>query len=257
MIIGAPASPDSRGEGLSPRLAETFAALRAEARGTARPASRSILPPVQEPRVSVPEGPATTLLKNHQKAEIGILAKQAFAKAEKHGLNDGLSEKDWRHREAIKACGLRISEASQQHYNELVSHFSQLAGQQGRAFGAEMRKGTDALRIALFKLRAELAKQGLDDGYAASIAKHKFKVMSLERLSAKQVWVLVYDLRRIAGGAAGKARKQAEAKAQGAGSKGQGAMTKGQKARDYVLHSSAKASAGKQASAPADIDAPF
>jgi len=218
MIIGAPASPDSRGEGISPRLVETFAALRAEARGSVRPAPRSLLPAVNEPRVSVPGGTASKLLKNNQKAEIGILAKQAFQKAEKHGLNDGLKEADWRHREAIKACGLRISEASQQHYDELVSHFSQLAGQPGRAFGAEMRKGTDSQRIALFKLREELAKQGLTDGYAASIAKHKFKVMSLERLTAKQVWVLVYDLRRIAGGAAGKARKAAASQAQVAGS---------------------------------------
>lgn len=233
MIIGAPSSADSpRGEGYSPRLAETFAALRAEARGTPRPASRSFLPPVKEPRVSVPEGTASKLLKNNQKAEIGILAKQAFLKAEKHGLTDGLKETPWRHREAIQACGLRISEASQCHYNELVSHFSQLAGQQGRAFGAELRKGTDPLRIALFKLREELAKQGLADGYAASIAKHKFKVMSLERLSAKQVWVLVFDLRRIAGGAAGKERK---AKVRGTGDEGR----TGKSGRDYVLKPSA------------------
>jgi hypothetical protein len=247
MIIGAPSSSDSsRGEGYSPRLAETFAALRAEARGTTRPASRPFLLPVKEPRVTVPEGTASTLLKNNQKAEIGILAKQAYAKAVKHGLTDGLKETPWRHREAINACGLRISEASQQHYNELVSHFSQLAGQQGRAFGAEMRKGTDPLRIALFKLREELAKQGLADGYAASIAKHKFQVMSLERLSAKQVWVLVFDLRRIAGGAAGRERK---AKVGSAKSEGSAAKPSTPAGRDYGLKPKTRQ--------VDDIDAPF
>jgi len=135
-------------------------------------------------------------LKPWQKLQLSELAAAAYERAITHYSTDDLKLAAWRQRESIKAAGLRISEAEQQHYNLIKAHFQALAGESGQAFDTHIREHTSPERVARFKLDEEIKKHGLADGYAAYIARCKFKQQDLAKLTAKQLWSLVYDIRR-------------------------------------------------------------
>ena len=130
-------------------------------------------------------------LTNEQKARLSILARKA---AEVQRVAGGYKAVDaWRHEISIKACGVRISEATQSHWADLKSAFEDLGGRPEKAFHTQMREGDNKRRIALWKLTQALAAKGLHPGYAAAICRAQFKC-SLEDASAKQLWCLFYTV---------------------------------------------------------------
>ncbi len=194
MIIGQPTSkpvsPAPASTSGLPALLPERGARAADAPGLAR------IPKPKEPAIALPQGTDDEMLKPWQKRLLSDLAEAAYKRAQQHHAHDDLSMTDWRHRESIEAAGVRISEAQQKHYNLIKAHFELLAGESGKAFNTHMREHTSPLRIARHKLDEELKKHQLQESYATHIAGCKFKQVVLDKLTAKQVWALVYDIRR-------------------------------------------------------------
>jgi hypothetical protein len=74
-----------------------------------------------------------------QRAAIGRQAAAAYKRQQQHDLHDGLSSQDWIRREAVVACGSRISEALNAQFEALMRHFCLLAGETGKALEIEMK----------------------------------------------------------------------------------------------------------------------
>ncbi len=106
---------------------------------------------------------------------------------------------DWRHAQAITAAGKTISEATKGDFATLKAHFLAQAGRTAQAFKVALAEesGENATRQARWHLAKELSQAGLDTAYAAEICKDKFKT-TLAHASPKQLWSLVYDIRRTA-----------------------------------------------------------
>jgi hypothetical protein len=139
---------------------------------------------------SCPDAGWKALTKN-QKTRLAIMARKA---AEVQGVS--LKSKDldeWRHGVCIKACGVRITEATQANWADLKSAFEDLGGKPEQAFKTQLREGDNKRRIAMHKLTGALAAKGLQTGYAETICKTQFKV-SLAEASAKQLWCLFYTV---------------------------------------------------------------
>ena len=128
-------------------------------------------------------------LTKKQKGLLSMLAAKAYAAQEIHAVT--LTE--WRHDTAIRACGRRISEATQKHWADLKAEFQDLSGQPVAAFKTQMREGDNKRRIALHKLTQALSAKGLNPSYAASICFCQYKV-PLEQATAKQLWCLFYTI---------------------------------------------------------------
>lgn len=137
-----------------------------------------------------PDGGWKPLSKN-QKTRLSILAREA-AIAQRISL--AKTDLDaWRHEESIRACGLRISEASQQHWPDLKAAFELLAGKPEKAFETQFREGDNKRRVALHKLTGALQSKGLHPSYAASICHAQFKC-AIEDATAKQLWCLFFTV---------------------------------------------------------------
>lgn len=105
-------------------------------------------------------------LSNKQKSTLAIVARKAHVK---HGSFEDESFDDWRAREAVEACGKRISEASNGDYNTLLAHFENLAGNARAALDATMRADTDEHRQAMHVIDELLAQGGHKRAYAEKI----------------------------------------------------------------------------------------
>ena len=125
-----------------------------------------------------------------QKRDLSILARKAAAV---HGITGYKAVDEWRHQVSIKACGLRISEATQRNWADLKSAFEDLSGRPERAFQTQMREGDNKRRVALYKLTQALSSKGLPISYAARICAAQFKC-PIEEASAKQLWCLFYTV---------------------------------------------------------------
>jgi hypothetical protein len=103
----------------------------------------------------------------------------------------------WRHLETAKVTrgeqSLRRC-VSERHYLPLIAHFADLAGEGGAALKALLRHGEEPRIRVFFKLQQMLASKGLDEGYAAHIARCKFKT-PLGDCSEKQLWSLFFDVK--------------------------------------------------------------
>lgn len=155
-------------------------------------------------------------LDKDDKRRIAMLAKEAWLAQERPGFADQpddipdvmkLSESEaftcWRQDEQAKACGTgHLTTATKRSYALLMAHFSRLAGREEDAVYWEGRAVTEPSRTARAKLRQELAS--VQDviqrpaQYVATIARCKFRTTDLDSLSEKQLWVLVFDIRRAA-----------------------------------------------------------
>lgn len=150
------------------------------------------------------DGAALAPITANQRRELAILARRAFEKLYDAGQISESTEFDtWRHQQAIQAVerpGLR--DCRQEDFAQLKSHFLRLLGNEAMATRMQARADTDARRVAMWKL--EQACKDVQDvisnpnGYLMSICRARFKTLDFDRLSAKQVWVLVFDLRRNA-----------------------------------------------------------
>lgn len=148
-------------------------------------------------------------LSSKQRQVLGRLAGRAYRRHADLDLVDGLSETDWRHREVhglIRVAGLR--EATNRDFVKLEAHFAALAGEDIRAFKAEMKlnrgnfrhnagEDHEQLPQALWLLDEALAERGLGQPYALAMATQRFGVKSLDRLSAAEAMILVFEIRRL------------------------------------------------------------
>lgn len=134
----------------------------------------------------------TARLTSVQKQRLAMLSRQAFAA---QGRAVGETKFDlWRHEQAIKAVGRRISEALQADFLPLKAHFLNLLGKPVAAMQAHMRHETEPQRVALWKLARECEAKGLPLSYATTICRHQNRCR-LEDASAKQLWRLVFTIR--------------------------------------------------------------
>jgi len=173
------------------------------------------------------EGAAAAPLVADQRRRLAILCRNAHAEAARCGLAQEPFDV-WRHRQVMMCCerdGLR--ECRQEDYAVVEAHMHWVLAEARRLSGREQaarrqreRAATMAVRAegnpvrqARWKLRQEFLAAAdvieAPEAYAAHIARSKFRTAHIEDLSARQVWSLVFDLRRAA--AARRKRKGARA----------------------------------------------
>lgn len=133
-------------------------------------------------------------LTNRQKAELSRLARDAWTLLDGAGAIDE-KEKEWRQREAIEACGRRISEAVNGDYEILQAHFLAKGGKTGRAFNAAMKADSNPARQARFKLDQICRQNGLTADYPAKIMRDKFRC-TLDSATDRQLWAVFFDVKR-------------------------------------------------------------
>ena len=143
------------------------------------------------------EGAALAPLTNEQKRELVLLARSAWA-----FIGRPLDFDTWRHQQVAQVCerhGLR--EARQEEYLLLRAHFLGMLGQQRMAQRDLVLAAVEPRRVALHKLEQEFAAvtDVIDrpQEYVEAIARARFKI-GLDDCGEKQLWVLLFDLRRNA-----------------------------------------------------------
>jgi len=153
-------------------------------------------------------------LSREQKKRACMLARKAWDKAGRPGYDNQaeglpremrLTQREaldvWRQDEQRKATGcLHLTCAENRMYPRIMAHFARLAGIAVDARYWEGRTIGDASRIALAKLRSEIGKArdviDAPESYVATIARSKYKTADWQGLSEKQLWTLVFDIRR-------------------------------------------------------------
>lgn len=162
-----------------------------------------------------------TALSQNQKASIGSLAGEAFARAvaadpewlpdmKAQGFTKSAVMEDWRHSQCKLATKdhpagqvTGLSKAGNEHYNCLLAHFAALAGQDVRSFNATMSEGTgtgggdsaDKMRQALWRLERTMKETGLGMGYVIAIVKRKHHKTHPDQLTAGQIGQLCWTLK--------------------------------------------------------------
>lgn len=131
---------------------------------------------------------ATSPLTKNQKWRLSELARKAWINRGRPG-----KEADFRREEAIAACGMRISAATQRQWAALKAHFQDMAGQPGPAFRTLIRDNGNAKRVAMHKLEQACRQQNLALGYAAAICRTQNRC-ELADASAPQIWRLVFTI---------------------------------------------------------------
>jgi hypothetical protein len=150
------------------------------------------------------EGAALAPINSEQRRELAILARRAFERLYDAGdISESTDFDAWRHQQSIQAVerpGLR--DCRQEDYGQLKGWFLRLLGQPAMADRMQVRADLEPRRVALFKLRQECQAVadviGNAESYVAAIARVRFKVSDLKELGEKQLWILLFDLRRNA-----------------------------------------------------------
>jgi hypothetical protein len=141
-------------------------------------------------------------LTNTQKAALSQLAKRAWEiQTRAHAADLPLDA--WRAEQAIRAVGCRISAATQAHYLDLKAHFLTMAGETDAAFETALRAKDEPVEVAIHALHSACTKAKVPLTYAKKIALDKYQTDDLERLESRQIWHLVYSVKR-----AGSRRRQ-------------------------------------------------
>jgi hypothetical protein len=109
----------------------------------------------------------------------------------------------WRREEQFKACGKEsLRDCTQQDWNLLCAHFLRMQGRVEKASTHEVKARTGNLAVARHKLEEAMtyAKDVIErpQDYIETISNCKFKTRDLDALSERQIWTLVFDLRRAA-----------------------------------------------------------
>ena len=144
------------------------------------------------------------MLSNGQKSYLAQLARRAFdqLRVGQGGADDGIKPDDWRRDQVAKACGKNgLRCCGNLDFRLVEGHFLNLLGESGRAIF--VRAQTEPKRQAEAVLLRELGRYGFNIAYAEHICRSKFKCSVTELENPKQVWVLVYDIRRT-----GQARRK-------------------------------------------------
>lgn len=160
-----------------------------------KPAAASARRAVTPPSVPQPPEPGTSApLSRCQKWRLSDLAEDAWLHLGQRDQLGGECLEDFRRRIAVEVCGRRISAASNGDYKALEARFLVIRGESGRAFQSALKSETEGIRIAHHKLSIELRAQGLQPGYAETIARAIFK-RGLADLHTKEVWKVFYTIR--------------------------------------------------------------
>lgn len=151
---------------------------------------------------------------NEQKRRVCMLAREAWDKAGRPGFADQADDTPaqirisqteafemWRHAEQAKSTGcLHLTCSENRLFPLLMAHFARLAGRAADAEYWADRTVGDPQRQAMFALKRtfDQAKDliGNPREYCAEIARSKFRTTDLESLSERQIWTLVFDMRR-------------------------------------------------------------
>ncbi len=162
------------------------------------------------------DGAATAGLSIAQKRTVAIQARKAWIHQGRPEYADQDPDADpglritateaynlWRQNQQRAACGkLHLTFADQRDYLVILAHFQRLAGDDRAADRHATMAATDDTRRALGKLKRELDKAAdvieCPADYIAAIAGSKYRTRKIEDLSPKQIWSLVYDIRRAA-----------------------------------------------------------
>lgn len=135
-----------------------------------------------------------------------LLVARYVVPAYQRRLADGLTGEpmeDWRHEEQFKACGKTLlRECVQKDWLPLTAHFLRIRGRIHEADTALSRTLSGQLAVARQKLR-EACMYASDviehpAQYVRSIAAARYKTPNMLDLTERQIWVLVFDLRRNA-----------------------------------------------------------
>lgn len=124
----------------------------------------------------------------------------------KHQRSLGLAGEDmeaWRREEQWKACRKEyLRAATQADWAPLCAHFLRLAGNVAAGNRQDLRGRCQGIHVALWHLRQAMdhARGTIErpEEYCAAIAKARFKTRDVKSLSERQVWGLVFDMRRAA-----------------------------------------------------------
>lgn len=164
-------------------------------------------------------GAALAPLTGEQRQKLAQLARRAFDRICRRSSADiggsgrvcprpsasiGGSDFDsWRHaqiRQCVERAGIR--ECRQEDYDVVKAHFLRLLGHAEMAERMQARADVEPRRQALGKLHRECreASDVIDRPleYVAAISAARFKTRTIDDLSEKQLWSLVFDLRRNA-----------------------------------------------------------
>lgn len=143
-------------------------------------------------------------LTREQKAGLARLARRAWiargmpragdAGDAMHPVSASAAEAAWRHEQAVAACGLRISQATQRDYAAIRARFLDLLGESGEAVRVLIRDGDNPRRIALHKLAQECGRRGLAMAYPDAICRRQYRV-GLGEASAAQVWRILFTVK--------------------------------------------------------------
>ena len=143
------------------------------------------------------DGAALAPIGSRERQELALLARQAYRKAMEAGFDA------WRHQQ-VKICCERdgLREARHEDYALIKAHFLRIIGN-GPAADRQMdRAQLEPRRVALHKLgeectaAADVISNALD--YAKAIGRKRYHGAALDDLSERQIWGLVFDLRRNA-----------------------------------------------------------
>ena len=159
------------------------------------------------------EGGRGVRLSREQKAKVCQMAQRAWERLGRPmyadqgdtpdclRLSKSLALETWRQLEQERVTGKRsLREMGQGEFCLLMAHFAQIAEEYDAAEFWGERAESDGKRRAIFALRREIERAdpalGHAQRYVGAIAEDKFGTTNLSQLGEKQVWTLVFDLRR-------------------------------------------------------------
>jgi hypothetical protein len=137
-----------------------------------------------------------SLLTKPQRLLLAGLARRAWKQRSDANATD-LTYDQYRHEEAIRACGHKISEAPRTAFDDLFTHFQKECGNIDRAFDHALKSehAPNDWRGWQLQILTELKKAELPWNYAQPIAQKKYG-QSLENLSPDQLKTVFFDIRR-------------------------------------------------------------
>lgn len=149
-------------------------------------------------------GAASAPLTAAQRRELVLLARRAFLRLYDAGQISETTEFDaWRHQQAkiaVERDGIRA--CRQEDFAQLKGYLLRLLGAERQADRMQARAEMEPRRIAEWKLDEECWKAqdviSRPHEYVFSIARARYKAGSLADLTVRQLWVLMFDLRRNA-----------------------------------------------------------
>lgn len=152
-------------------------------------------------------GSAKAGLDKVQRQKLAVMAADAWVAQGRPGFIPGGDVKrmaafdSWRHQVAIGVVGRESFRVmTQGDYAPLMAEFARRAGKEVASEYWAKRGATEPARQAAYILRREMNRVrdviADPDRYTATIALAKFKTADLGELSERQLWTLVFDLRR-------------------------------------------------------------